>query len=91
MKYVRSETVVTREVAGETIVVPVRGGVGDLNGLFTFNEIASGIWQLLAASRTADEVAAWVRERYEVSEEQARTDVDGFLEELRRQGLVHEA
>jgi len=91
MKYVRSETVVTREVAGETIVVPVRGGVGDLNGLFTFNEIASGIWQLLAASRTADEVAAWVRERYEVSEEQARTDVGGFLEELRRQGLVHEA
>src|SRR5208282_2512151 len=91
MRYVRSETVVTREVAGETIVVPVRGGVGDLNGLFTFNEIASGIWQLLAASRTADEVAAWVRERYEVSEEQARTDVDGFLEELRRQGLVHEA
>jgi len=83
--------VVTREVAGETIVVPVRGGVGDLNGLFTFNEIASGIWQLLAASRTADEVAAWVRERYEVSEEQARADVGGFLEELRRQGLVNEA
>jgi hypothetical protein len=91
MKFVRSETVVTREVAGETIVVPVRGGVGDLNGLFTFNEIASGIWQLLAASRTADEVAAWVGERYEVSEEQARTDVAGFLEELQRQGLVHQA
>jgi hypothetical protein len=91
MKYVRSETVVTREVAGETIVVPVRGGVGDLDGLFTFNEIASGIWQLLAASSTADEVAAWVREQYEVSEEQARNDVAGFLAELQKQGLVHEA
>ncbi|HKO03098.1 MAG TPA: PqqD family protein [Candidatus Acidoferrales bacterium] len=91
MKFVRSETVVTREVAGESIVVPVRGGVGDLDGLFTLNEIASGIWQLLATSRSAEEVAEWVRERYEVSEEQARTDVSGFLEELQRQGLVHEA
>jgi hypothetical protein len=90
MKYVRSETVVTREVAGETIVVPVRGGVGDLDGLFTFNEIASGIWQLLAARRTTDEVITWVQERYEVSEERARADVAGFLDELRKQGLVHE-
>ena len=40
---------------------------------------------------TSHQVAAWVRDRYEVSEEQARADVGGFLEELRRQGLVHEA
>jgi hypothetical protein len=91
MRYVRSETVVTREVAGETIVVPVRGGVGDMDGLFTFNGVAADIWRILAASRTADEVAAWVRERYEVSEEQARTDVSGFVEELRSLGLVCEA
>jgi Coenzyme PQQ synthesis protein D (PqqD) len=91
MKYVRNETVVTREIGGETIVVPVRGGVGDLTGLFTFNEIASGIWQLLAEGRTTDEVAHWVEENYEVGEEQARTDVANFLEELRQQGLVHEA
>jgi hypothetical protein len=91
MKYVRSETVVTREIGGETIVVPVRGGVGDLTGLFTFNEIATGIWRLLAAGRTTDEVAHWVEENYEVSEEQARTDVAGFLEELRQHGLVQEA
>lgn len=90
MKYVRSEAVVTREVGGETIVVPVRGGVGDLTGLFTFNEIASGIWQLLAEGHSADEVVLWVQEHYEVGEEQARADVGGFLEELRQQGLVHE-
>jgi hypothetical protein len=90
MKFVRSGAVVTREIGGETIVVPVRGGVGDLTGLFTFNEIAAGIWQLLSEGRTADEVVLWVEEHYEVSEEQARADVGGFLEELRQQGLVDE-
>jgi hypothetical protein len=82
--------VVTREVAGETIAVPVRGGVGDLDGLFTFNQVAADIWQLLAASHTAEEVAVWIQGRYEVSEEQARVDVGHFLEELRSQGLIRE-
>ena len=81
---------VTREVGGETIVVPIRGGVGDLTGLFTFNPIGSGIWQLLAEKRSVDDVVCWVQENYEVSEEQARTDTGTFLEELRKQGLVHE-
>jgi len=90
MRYVRSRTVVTREVAGETIVVPVRGGVGDLDGLFTFNGVASDIWRWLEAGCTVEEVSAWVHEHYEVSEEQAHTDVAAFLEELRSQGLVHE-
>lgn len=78
----------TREIAGETIVVPVRGGVGDLTGLFTFNEIATGIWEQLSEGRTAEEVTRWVEEHYEVSEEQARTDVRNFLGELKQQGLV---
>jgi len=79
---------VTREIAGETIVVPVRGGVGDLTGLFTFNEIATGIWEQLSEGGTAEEVTRWVAERYEVSEEQARQDVTNFLEELKQRGLV---
>jgi len=91
MRFVRSDTVVTREIGGETIVVPVRGGVGDLAGLFTFNEIATEIWKLLAEGRTVEEVTLWVEERYDVSAEQARADIGGFLEELRQQGLVHEA
>jgi len=80
--------VVTREVAGETIVVPVRGGVGDLTGLFTFNEIASGIWKQLAEGRTAEEVVVWVEANYEVGEERARADVTRFIGELQAQGLV---
>jgi hypothetical protein len=90
-KFVRSASVVTRVVAGETIVVPIRGGVGDLDGLFTFNELGSGIWELLEAGRTPEELAAWVADCYEVSAEQACRDVTSFLEELRQQGLIHAA
>jgi hypothetical protein len=87
-RYIRSTAVVTRAIAGETIVVPVRGGVGDLDGLFTFNALGTGIWEFLEAGRTCEEVTAWVVERYDVSPDQARSDVTGFLSELQRQGLV---
>ena len=90
-KYIRSESVVTREIAEETIVVPVRGGVGDLDGLFTFNEVGAGIWRMLGDGRTAEELAGWVRENFEVSEAQAREDVTIFLGQLEKQGLVRAA
>jgi hypothetical protein len=90
-RYQRNTEVVTRKVAEETIVVPLRGGVGDLDGLFTLNEIGSEIWRLLGDGRTAEEIAGWVAEHYEVSESQARTDVNGFLAGLQEQGLVRPA
>jgi hypothetical protein len=38
---------VTRDIAGETIIVPVRDGVGDLNSIYTLNELGTRVWQLV--------------------------------------------
>ena len=42
--YVRSESVVSRVIAGETLIIPVRKGVGDLASIYSLNEVASTIW-----------------------------------------------
>ena len=34
---------VTREVAGETLVVPLRAGVGDLDSIYTVNDVGAAI------------------------------------------------
>ena len=39
--YVRASSVVSRVIAGETLIVPVRGGVGDLASIYSLNEVAS--------------------------------------------------
>ncbi len=88
-RYVRSSTVVSREIAGETLVVPVRGGVGDLDSIFSFNGLGSDLWNLLQAGTSIEEMAAWVEERYEVTFEQALTDINAFMDELSQAGLVH--
>ena len=87
-KYVRSSTVVSREIGGELLVVPIRGGVGDLNAIFSFNPLGSELWELLKAGATVEEMTSWVVDRYEVTAEQATQDIQSFLGELSRSGLV---
>ena len=33
-------------IAGETIVVPIRGQVGDLESIYNLNEVGSVIWEM---------------------------------------------
>ena len=89
-RYVRSSTVVSREIAGETLVVPVRGGVGDLDSIFSFNPLGSELWNLLQAGNSVKEMTDWVEERYDVTFEQALADIQAFIGELSRAGLVHQ-
>src|SRR5260370_11674642 len=77
--FVRSRSVVSRRVSGETLIVPVRGKVGDLASIYSFNEVASLIWQLLDMPRDLSELVSAVEREYDVDPAQAQQDVSKFL------------
>src|ERR1035437_158220 len=81
--FVRSRSVVSRVVAGETLIVPVRGKVGDLASIYSFNETGSLIWKLLDTPRAVGELVGAVAEEYQVDTEKVRQDVLRFLSEMR--------
>jgi len=39
IRFVKEPDLVTRLIAGETIIVPIRDGVGDLNAVYTLNQV----------------------------------------------------
>lgn len=84
----KSGNVVTRNVAGETIIVPVSNGVGNLEAIFTLNEVGGAIWQLLDGRTATEAVAAVIAREYDVDEAEARQDVSEFLGILKSKGLV---
>jgi hypothetical protein len=86
--YVRSDSVVSRVIAGETLVVPIRGSVGDLASIYSLNAVGSTIWQALERPKAIDDLAGLVESEYEVSSAQAQQDVEKFLVEMRAVGLV---
>ncbi len=85
---VRSQSVVAREVAGETLIVPVRANIGDLASIYSFNATGSLIWRLLSSPRTVAELAHAVAREYAVDSLRAERDVAQFVSEMKSVGLV---
>ncbi|HEV2699945.1 MAG TPA: PqqD family protein [Terriglobales bacterium] len=86
--YVRSDSVVSRVIAGETLIVPVRKGVGDLASIYSLNEVGSTIWSVLSQPRTTGDIVASVEQEFEGDRQRIAQDVDSFLTEMVSAGLV---
>lgn len=86
--FIRSQSVVARVVAGETLVVPVRARVGDLASIYSFNGVGTLIWKLLEQPKTVPELVAAVVDEYQVEPAQAEQDVANFVAEMESVGLV---
>lgn len=86
--FVRSQSVVSRRVAGETLIVPIRGKVGDLASIYSFNETGSLIWQTLETPKSLAELIEVVEAEYSVEHEQAERDAKQFLNDMLAVGLV---
>lgn len=79
---------IKREIAGDTILVPVGKTVLDSNGLFMLNELGAFIWDLLPKVETEAEICEAVLREYEVSAEEAAGDIAAFMNELRKLGIL---
>jgi Coenzyme PQQ synthesis protein D (PqqD) len=86
--YVRSTSVVSRVIAGETLIVPVRGGVGDLASIYSLNEVASSIWSAIAQPCSQDEIVERIGQEFSGERQQVEGDVNAFLAEMQSAGLV---
>ena len=79
---------IKREIAGDTILVPVGKTVYESNGLFVLNEVGAFIWDILPQAETEAEICKAVLDSYEVSEAEAAWDVAEFLGKLREMQII---
>jgi Coenzyme PQQ synthesis protein D (PqqD) len=84
----RSRSVVARVVGGETLIVPIRGKVGDLASIYSLNETGSLIWKVLEHPTTLSQLVAAVANEFEVDTEVSARDVQEFVGEMKSVGLV---
>ena len=79
---------VKRDIAGDTILVPVGKTVNDSRGMFILNELAAFIWDRLEAAETEQALVDAVVAEYEVTAAVAAEDVHAFMEKLRELGII---
>ncbi len=87
-RFIKRSDLVTRNIGGETIIVPVEGHVGDLDCIYTLNGVGSTIWQLIDGENTIDQIAAEICDQYEVTIEEAHQDVADLIDSLQEAGLI---
>lgn len=80
--YTKSDSIVSRKIADEVILVPIRQDVGDLESIYTLNEVAACIWELVDGKSTVKEIRDVIVSEYEVPPIEVEKDIMGCLREL---------
>jgi hypothetical protein len=84
----RKDDLVMRSIGGDSLLVPLGARVAEMHGMVVLNGTGRCMWELLAEERSVDELAAAVAERFDVDDSRAHADVQSFLDEMARMGLL---
>ncbi len=89
--YASSEDIVSREIEGELLIVPLVSGIGDMEDeLFSLNETGKVIWERLDGRKSLSEVATELSAEFEAPVGEIEEDVVGFVEELLKRRIIVE-
>jgi len=88
--YMRGKDIISRDIAGETILVPIRGNLADMQYIFTLNPVGLFIWEQLEGKKNLAAILESLLEHFEASREQATTDMLEFIDKVVETGLVTE-
>ena len=86
--YRQDDSIVSRRIEDEVILVPIRQNVADLGSIYTLNEVGAYIWEQIDGHRTAAEILPLVVGEFEITEEEAQKDLTEFMQQLSAIGAI---
>jgi Coenzyme PQQ synthesis protein D (PqqD) len=86
----RNGDIVTRKIADELFLVPIRGKLADMQRIFTLDPVAEYIWGELDGRKNIGEISKGLLNEFDVEEGEALADTEEFISELLQAGLISE-
>lgn len=74
-----SRRVAARQVGSQLVLVPTARRASELGAVYTLNEVAARIWELLPTARCVDDIVDALLAEYQADRLVLRADVLGFL------------
>ena len=81
-RYAKNPSMVSRRIADEFILVPIRHNVGDLDSIYTLNEVGARIWELIDGEKSVCEIRDRIVEEFDVDSQVAQKDIVELLMQL---------
>lgn len=79
---------VLRQVAGAWVVLPLGEAAVDFSGMLKLNESGVMLWRILEQGADKNALVEALLAQYNVSRQQAQTDVEEFLHVLIQSGCI---
>ena len=89
--YLPSEKIVSRQIEGEILIIPIEDGLADLNDeMFSLNGTGLAIWEKLNSDNDVETICNNLAIDFNSSVDQISADVIGFLKMLLEKPLIFE-
>jgi hypothetical protein len=86
----KKEDIISRAIAGEMILVPLRGTLTDMQKIFSLNPVAGFIWEKLDGRKSLRELRDDLLATFDVEIGDANSDIQEFIAHLLKEGLIAE-
>jgi hypothetical protein len=86
--YKKSDSIVSRKIADEFLLVPIKQNVGDLESIYTLNEVATRVWELIDGKKKVKEIKDKIVEEFEVASQEVEKDLTNLLKQLMAVGAI---
>ena len=87
--FAKNDQVVSRKIVDELILVPMRKDVADTETLYTLNEVGARVYELIDGERPLQEITDTILNEFDVTRQQAESDVREFVAQLLEIESIH--
>jgi hypothetical protein len=86
----KKEEIICRAIAGEILLVPLRGTLAELQKIFSMNPVAGFIWERLDGQKSLGQIRGEILDAFDVEVGDANSDLQEFIVQLLKEGLIAE-
>lgn len=86
--YSKNPDIIFRKIAGEFILVPIRQKAIDLKCVYTLNQTAAFLWELIDSKQGVSQITDKFAAEFEVDSRQAQADILEIFFQLESLNLI---
>ena len=78
----KNPDMVSRTIEDETVLMPIYKTSEEMNCIYTLNEVASRVWELIDGKRSLGRIKRSLLAEFDVTEKELNRELDKFCKEL---------
>jgi hypothetical protein len=86
--YKVSPKAIARKILDETLLVPIRGNMADMQQIYSLTPVAEFIWHRFDGCTSLEKILEFVLDEFDVQKEKAQNDLLEFCQQLLEAELI---